>query len=137
MLKLINDTILFIFGKEWYVNKIRKHGTKVGKNTYMSGVKVDSFVPDLVSIGDNCIITEGCVLLAHDRSPNVIGRPTFVAPLKIGNNVFIGVNSVLLPDVIIGDNTIIGAGSVVTKSFPDGNCVIAGNPAKKIGELDG
>ena len=41
-------------------------------------------------------------------------------------------NPVLLPGVILGDNTIVGAGSIETKSFPDGHCVIAGNPAKFI-----
>lgn len=41
-------------------------------------------------------------------------------------------NSILLPGVCLGNNTIVGAGSVVTKSFPEGNCVIVGNPARKI-----
>jgi acetyltransferase-like isoleucine patch superfamily enzyme len=52
--------------------------------------------------------------------------------VKIGNNVWIGANVVILPGVEIGDNTIIGAGSIVTKSFKEGNCVIGGNPAKII-----
>ena len=42
----------------------------------------------------------------------------------------------ILPGITLGDNTIVGAGSVVTKSFPEGNCIIAGNPAKKIRDLD-
>ena len=41
-------------------------------------------------------------------------------------------NSMILPGVVLGDRTIVGAGSVVTKYFPEGNCVIAGNPAKVI-----
>ena len=44
-------------------------------------------------------------------------------------------NSVILPGVTVGTRTIVGAGSVVTKSFPEGNCVVAGNPAKKIKDL--
>ena len=45
-------------------------------------------------------------------------------------------NSVILPEVTLGDYTIVGAGSIVTKSFTKGNCVIAGNPAKVIKELN-
>ncbi len=45
-------------------------------------------------------------------------------------------NSTILPGVEIGNNTVVAAGSVVTKSFPDGNCIIGGVPAKKIKELD-
>ena len=42
----------------------------------------------------------------------------------------------ILPGVTLGDNTIVGAGAVVTKSFPEGHCVIAGNPARKIKDID-
>lgn len=49
--------------------------------------------------------------------------------MKIGNNVFIGAASVVLPNVTIGNNVIIGANSVVTKDL-DGECVYAVNPAK-------
>lgn len=45
-------------------------------------------------------------------------------------------NCSILPGVTLGEHTIVGAGSVVTKSFPEGNCVIAGNPARKIKELE-
>jgi acetyltransferase-like isoleucine patch superfamily enzyme len=53
-------------------------------------------------------------------------------PIYIGRNCWIGSNSIILPGVTLADNTVVGAGSVVTKSFLDGHCVIAGNPAKEI-----
>ena len=56
-------------------------------------------------------------------------------PITIGKKCWIGMNSVILPGVTLGDNTVVGAGSVVTKSFPEGYCVIAGNPAKKIRDM--
>lgn len=56
--------------------------------------------------------------------------------IAIGKYCWIGMNSVILPGVILGDFTVVGAGSVVTKSFEDGFCVIAGNPAKLIRRLD-
>lgn len=45
---------------------------------------------------------------------------------------WVGMNSMILPGVVLGPQTIVGAGSVVTKSFPEGNCVIVGNPARKV-----
>ena len=52
--------------------------------------------------------------------------------IVIGENCWVGMNSVILPGVVLGRNTIVGAGSVVTKSFTDGHIVIAGVPAKVI-----
>ena len=53
----------------------------------------------------------------------------------IGGCCWIGMNSVILPGVTLGEHTVVGAGSVVTKSFAEGNCIIAGNPARKIRDL--
>lgn len=57
-------------------------------------------------------------------------------PIRIGKHCWIGMGVVVLPEVELGDFTIVGAGSIFTKSFPEGRCVIAGNPAKKIKDLD-
>lgn len=56
-------------------------------------------------------------------------------PVVIGNNVWIGSNSVILPGVHIGDNSVIGAGSIVTKDIP-ANVVAIGNPCKVLREID-
>ena len=57
-----------------------------------------------------------------------------LGPIKIGNNVWFGVNVVVLPGVEIGDNTVIGAGSVVTKDLPK-NVVAVGNPCRVLKEI--
>jgi acetyltransferase-like isoleucine patch superfamily enzyme len=59
-----------------------------------------------------------------------------VKSVTIGKYCWLGMNTMILPGVCLGNNTIVGAGSVVTKSFEEGNCVIAGNPAKLIKVLD-
>lgn len=59
----------------------------------------------------------------------------FGKPITLGNNVWLGGGVVITPGVTLGDNVVVAAGSVVTKSFP-ANCVIGGNPAKVIKEID-
>jgi len=57
-------------------------------------------------------------------------------PIIIGDHSWLGMGCIILPGVVLGPFTIVGAGAIVTKSFPEGKCIIAGNPAKKIKELD-
>lgn len=63
-------------------------------------------------------------------------RKHVLKEVRIGDYTWIGQGAIILPGVVLGPRTIVGAGSVVTKSFPDGYCVIGGNPAKVIKTLD-
>ncbi|WP_372778786.1 acyltransferase [Litorivivens sp.] len=56
-------------------------------------------------------------------------------PIRVGNDCWFGANSVVLPSVVLGDHTVVAAGAVVTKSFPEGNQILAGNPAKVAKEI--
>ncbi len=108
------------------------HGFRAGKNfQYNSGYPIDGNWPWLISIGDDVTLATGVKLLAHDASTAKTGVNTKVGIVKIENNVFIGCNSIVLPNVRIGNNVVVGAGSVVTHDIPD-NSVFAGNPAKYI-----
>lgn len=88
-----------------------------------------------ITIGDYTQISSnvGLITANHDIHDS---RKHFVDSISIGRYGWIGMNVVILPGVNLGDHTIVGAGSVVTKSFPDGYCVIAGNPAKIIKEMN-
>ena len=70
-------------------------------------------------------------LIAHDASMKRHLGYTLIGKITIGNKVFIGAGSIILPGATIGDNSVIAAGSVVTKDVPE-NVVVGGNPAKII-----
>jgi acetyltransferase-like isoleucine patch superfamily enzyme len=111
---------------------LRSTGVKIGKNTMISlRAKIDVRRGEVL-IGDNCHITYGCVILSHDGATKQYSPSDDGSGLvKIGNNVFIGVNSVIMRNVTIGENSIIGAGSVVTKDIPQ-DVIAMGNPAKVV-----
>lgn len=116
---------------------LRKRGLKVGVNCYIgSDVSIDPTFCHLITVGNNTTIAARVTILAHDVSTSRLTRPkTRLAKVKIGNNCFIGVDSIILPGVTIGDNVVVGAGSVVTKDIPCGS-VVAGVPAKVLESVE-
>lgn len=117
------------------ISFLRLTGVTIGKNTMISlRAKIDTR-RGKVRIGENCHITYGCVILSHDGAAKQIDySDDGSGTVYIGNNVFIGVNTVVLRNVKIGDNSVIGAGSVVVKDIP-ANVVAAGNPIRIIKNL--
>lgn len=129
------------------ISKIRllylsANGAKIGKNTYISPqAYIDTHKPGKVVIGENCFITRNVVILCH--SDTKLGGPLRIWEQKggkriygdviIGDNVFIGVNSVIMPGVKIGNNAIVGALSLVTHDVPEGK-IVGGVPARIIGD---
>lgn len=107
-------------------------GLIVGKGfSRRNDVFIDGSHAYMITIGDNVTLSAGVVILGHDASTKRALGYTILAPVHIGDNVFIGRNAIILPGVNIGNNVIIGAGSVVKNDIPNG-CVVAGNPAKVI-----
>lgn len=128
----IRDFKFRLQGNGWRTeNYYRKKGVKLGENSHIISSTIDLFFPELISIGDNCTLT-GVTLLTHDASSKKKYGVTKFGKVTIGNNVFIGRNSVILPCVSIGDNVVIGAGSIITKSIPS-DSVAVGVPCRKIG----
>lgn len=103
-------------------------------------VFIDPSRPYMIELGNNVEITKGVTILTHGfdwivlkvKYGDVLGS---CGKVKIGNNVFIGMNSTILKNVTIGDNVIIGANSLVSKNIPN-NCVAAGNPARVLCSID-
>jgi acetyltransferase-like isoleucine patch superfamily enzyme len=120
------------------VSYARYKGVKIGQNCRIY-IKSWGSEPFLITIGDNVTITSGVQFITHDGSSWLMrdqkGRRFYYAPIQIGNHVFIGVNSIIMPGVKIEDMVIVAAGSVVTKSIPSG-VIVAGVPAKIIGKYD-
>lgn len=109
-------------------------GVIIGENCHIYG-SIDYGHEYLVSMGDNVTLASGCSLLTHDGSTKKICGYSRVGRIDIGNDVFIGASSIILPNVKIGNRVIVGAGSIVTKDIPD-NSVAVGNPARVVGTYD-
>lgn len=130
---------------ESWINYLRKDGVRIGEGTVFFGmpheIMIDTTRPWLVEIGKNVQITRGVTILTHgydwstlkSKYADINGS---AGKVKIGDNCFIGMNTIILKGTTLGDNVIVGAGSVLTgKEYPS-NCVIAGNPAKVICSID-
>ena len=136
ILRIISQSRLRI--RLFIYRRIRK--IRIGKNTYISPkAYIDHHKSFSVEIGDNCYITRDCIILDHTQEkqggPLKLWGEIEYGKVKIGNNVFIGVKSVIMPGVTIGDNVIIGAMSLVTKDIPS-DVVAYGQPAKVIKSID-
>ncbi len=109
----------------------------IGANSRINGAYIHA--QDSITIGQNCVVasgvniidTNGHELYSTDRTVNR-DKPE---KIEIGNNVWIGLNAIILKGTIIGDNSVVSAGSVVKGNFP-ANSLIMGNPATVVKTLD-
>lgn len=114
-----------------------------GYNIHIKGMLIANFdclMLDTceITIGENCFMgPRTCIYTAcHSTNPQERNTPTcFGKPVKIGRNVWLGGNVVVLPGATIGDNVVVAAGSVVTKDVPD-NVIVGGNPAQIIKKVE-
>lgn len=131
-----------------YIKLLSKCGLDIEKygtcGFIAPSVAFDKYGFERIHIKKNVFLTHDVILLVHDQSAvtvynsgmSVLNTGTFynVNDIYIGNNVFIGMRSIVLPGSVIGDNVVIGAGSIVRGRLESG-FVYAGNPVKKIAPI--
>lgn len=120
---------------------LRKQGVIIGENSEIYSDVLFGSEPYLIKLGDNVRITSGVKFVTHDggiwviRNKYSLKDADIFGKIEIGNNVHIGMNTIIMPGVHIGSNCIIGCGAVVTKNIPD-NSIAVGVPAKVIKTID-
>jgi len=131
------------------LNYLRARGAQIGHDVTVfapNNTLIDKTAPWLIKMGDYIRIGEGTRILTHDYAWVVLKRFSSdkmsagsilgsQGPVEIGDNVFIGVNVVIVGGVKIGNNVVIGAGSIVTRDCED-NGVYVGSPARRIMDLE-
>lgn len=108
-----------------------------GKNIY-TNFNLTLVDDTQIYVGDFCQIGPNVVLATagHPILPELRERAyQYNAPVRIGQNCWLGANVVVVPGVTIGNNVVVGAGSVVTRDLPD-NVVAAGNPCRILREVN-
>lgn len=132
------------YNNDTFVSYLRRLGVEVGDNTKFfapRNVVVDVTRPYLLKIGKGVKITSGVTILTHDFSYSVLRRTHHSIQNEcagytlIGDNCFLGMNSIIMGGVHLGNNVIVATGAVVTKDVPD-NMVVAGVPAKPVCTLE-
>lgn len=100
----------------------------------MSGKYFQNFAAP-IRIGKGTWIASNVGIITANHDPTDLNRHLPGQEVVIGEACWIGMNAMILPGVHLGPRTIVGAGSVVTRSFPEGDCVVVGNPARLVRTL--
>lgn len=134
MIKKIKGILKKLRG-EVQIDDLIKNGLKVGKNlSMMDGCRIDYSHCWHIEIGNDVTLAPRVHILAHDASTKKHLNYTKIGNVKIGDRVFIGAGTIILPGVTIGNDVIIGAGSIVNRSIP-ANSLAVGNPARVVDSI--
>lgn len=129
---IVEEGTAFVFASSWQPGPSLLFGDRVfvGRNCEFN-------ITGSIRVGDDALIASGCKFIDHDHGiamgEPMNTQPGVTAPIVLENDVWLGVNAVVLKGVTIGTGAIVGAGAVVTKSVPPGE-IWGGIPARKIGE---
>lgn len=128
-----------------YPEYLRKKGAQIGKNCEIYKSAYFGSEPYLITIGNHVRISAGVQLITHDGGVWVLRNhekykeyfhnADSFGKIEIGNNVHIGINALIMPNVKIGNNCVVATGAIVTKDVPD-NSIVAGIPARIIESIE-
>jgi maltose O-acetyltransferase len=119
-----------------------EHGADFGGGSHVeignrSGIGIHCTVPDNIRIGNDVMMGPMVTIIGRHHRHEKTDTPmmdqgfTVSRPVEIGNDVWIGAASIIMPGIKIGNGAIIGAGAIVTRDVPD-YAIVAGNPARLI-----
>lgn len=131
------------YSSDAYIAYLRSKGMVISNNCVIyspTHCVVDDTRAWMIEMGDNVSVTQGVTILTHGydwsvlkgKYGDVLGSAGHV---RIGSNVFIGMNATILKGVTIGDNVVIGANSLINKDVPS-DCVVVGNPQRVVCTID-
>jgi acetyltransferase-like isoleucine patch superfamily enzyme len=139
--KIIKRIVLELYARLDHEGYAKFIGVNVGVNLHIYGNPLTMFgsEPWCVTLGNNVHITRDVLFITHDGGTllfrKIVPDLEVTRPIIVGNDVYIGVRSIIMPGVRIGDNCIIAAGSVVNKDVED-NSVVGGVPFRYIKSTD-
>lgn len=111
--------------------RLHMHPEDVVRNLSSPGCYYQNFDAD-IRIGRGSYVAPNVGIITSNHVPGELASHSAGREVILGEDCWIGMNAVILPGVELGPKTIVGAGSVVTRSFLQGNCIIAGSPARVI-----
>lgn len=126
---------LFMFAPNGMrIRMLRQDGVRIGEGCIVH-TPYFSTEPYLIEIGNRVAISSGTEFITHDATSFVFAdqhpNMSLYGTIKVGHNVFFGIDCLVLPNTTIGNNCVIGAGSVVRGVIPD-DSVVFGNPAQVV-----